>query len=327
MKQLILSLCVLLVTTSVSGDEKLYRKIERKMKRDSVKGMLYAKKLKSKKSTEPDAYYFLSKSYLASFHHQSRRSKQYSALNRSASDAYRMKKYATNQVYLKNKQSKLVTDLGVQLAAFRDTFLRLKDYDRSERLAKHYYRVTGKRLPTLEQLDSIDQEKKKEAKLLLQVSRVLDGKYYGMPTGEEDVGPFNFQGEQELLRLINRARVQKGLEPLKWSFGLSRAARYHANDMATQRYFDHSTYDRIDGKLVKIGGTFPRIRKFYDLRFVNSENIAAGSELAKDTYRQWYNSKGHYANMFNTSSKYVGIGMAFDAASPYKYYWVFCTAR
>jgi uncharacterized protein YkwD len=127
--------------------------------------------------------------------------------------------------------------------------------------------------------------------------------------------------------LINQERVKMDLEPLKWDFSLTKAARYHKNDMATQRYFDHNTYHRIDGKLVKIGGTFTRIRKFNNLRFVNSENIAAGGRLAKDIYYQCYISKGHYDNMFNKTSKYVGIGVANNPDSPYKYYWVFCTAR
>jgi uncharacterized protein YkwD len=327
MKKTIWLLSFLFIAGFANGDEKLFNKIQRKFDRDPVKGLAYVKKLKSNRSTEPDAYYFLATYYLNTHNKEVKPNRKYSMLNRAASEAYRVKKYSKNHTYLESHSVLLYEILGAYVSSFRDSFLKNKDYDKSERMAKHYNRLTGKSLPTLAQLDSVKEQRQKEAKLLLQVPRLMDGKYYGMPSGDEDLGPFDFHGEKEILKLINAERIKMGLEPLKWSFSLSKAARYHANDMATQRYFDHNTYDRIDGKLVKIGGTFARIRKFYNLRFVNSENIAAGSKLAKDTYYQWYISKGHYANMFNKSSKYVGLGVAYNPDSPYKYYWVFCTAR
>lgn len=327
MKKSISTIIILCIAAAVQGDERLYRKLNRKLNKDSAKGLVFAKKLKSKRSTEPDAYYFLSEMYLDKHHEEVKILRQYSTLNRAASEAYRSKKYTTNHDYLKGKQDVLISDISLRIQALRDTFLKHKDYDKSERLAMHYSRLTGLQLPTLAQLDSGEKEKQEKARSLLQVARQVDGKYYGMPEGDEDIGPDNFASERELLRLINNERIRKGLEPLKWDNSLTRAARYHANDMASQRYFDHNTYDRIDGKLVKIGGTFERIRKFYNRRFVNSENIAAGSKLAKGTYYQWDISKGHHANMFNKVSKYVGIGLAYNPESPYKYYWVFCTSR
>ena len=318
---------LVVLATSVQGDERLFKKLERKFKRGHEVGMDYAKKLKSKRSKEPDGYYFLANAYLQKLDDESKMLRKYSALNRAASEAYRMKKYGVNHAYLSDLKDSMITQLAHHLVSQRDTFLLYKDYDKSERLAMHYNRLTGKKLPTLEQLDSIEEGKQKQAKLLLQVPRFVDGKYYGMPVGDEDINSHSFSKEKEMIRLINLERERKGMEALKWDFSLTRAARYHANDMATQRYFSHSTYDRIDGELVEIGGTFKRIRKFYDLRFVNSENIAAGSESAEDTYDQWFTSKGHYANMFNAVSKYVGVGVAYDPTSPYKYYWVFCTAR
>lgn len=316
-----------LTVTAVQADERLFQKISRKIERDSVKGLLYAKKLKSKRSVEPDAYYFLATAYLNKSHAESNFGRQYIALNRASSEAYRMKKYSNSETYLSTLKDTLIAQLARQLAFQRDSFIKLEDFDRSERLAQHYHRLTNRSLPSLEQLDSIKEEAAKQEKLLLQVARVMDGKYYGMPTGDEDIPSHSFSKEKEILALINKERVRKGMEALKWDFSLSRAARYHANDMATQGYFDHNTYDRIDGELVEIGGTFARIRKFYNLRFVNSENIAAGSSTAADTYYQWYTSKGHYANMFRKESKYVGLGVAYNPDSPYKYYWVFCTSR
>jgi uncharacterized protein YkwD len=151
--------------------------------------------------------------------------------------------------------------------------------------------------------------------------------FFGMPTGNEMVMAINLDKEKELLRLINQERVRQGMNELVWDDDLAKASRYHSYDLATQNYFNHNSFDRVNGELVKVGNTFDRIRTFYDKSFVNSENIAAGSSTAEDTYHQWYTSKGHYENMFNESAKKVGIGMYYVPNSSFKYYWTFCTAR
>ena len=150
--------------------------------------------------------------------------------------------------------------------------------------------------------------------------------FFGLPTGREFVMSANPNGEQALLALINAEREKLGMVPLEWDEDLARASRYHSRDLATQNYFNHDSHDRRNGDLVKVGGTFDRIRKFYSKTFVNSENIAAGNESPQDTYEQWYNSPGHYDNMFNPNSKKVGLGVFHDEDSPFGYYWTFCTA-
>lgn len=150
--------------------------------------------------------------------------------------------------------------------------------------------------------------------------------FFGLPKGNEVVVSADIQGEQEVLALINKERVRLGMVPLEWDPNLANAARYHAYDLATQDYFDHQSFDRKGNNLVEVGGTFERIKKFYTASFANSENIAAGNKSPKDTYEQWYNSKGHYDNMFNESSRKVGLGVFYDPNSTYGYYWVFCSA-
>jgi uncharacterized protein YkwD len=327
MKNVLWLLSLLFVTSSVKGDERLFQKIQRKIQRNPEKGLEYAQKLRAQKSIQPDPYYFLAEHYLNQYHNETKPQKKYSVLIRATTDASKMKKYLSGHNYLVERGDSLFSKLGELLRIQRDTFLKYKDYDKSELMALRYSKLTGKSLPTLEQLDSVVKAKEKQESLLLQVSRMIDGKYFGMPIGDEDIEPYSHSEEREMIRLINKEREKLGLNPLNWDFNLARAARYHANDMASQRYFSHDTYDVIDGKLVKIGGAFVRIRKFYTINFVNSENIAAGNGPAKDAYHQWYTSKGHYENMFNKSSKYVGVGVVYDADSPYKYYWVFCTAR
>lgn len=153
------------------------------------------------------------------------------------------------------------------------------------------------------------------------------GLMFNMPTGKEIIPSSSISSEVELLRLINQEREKQGLEELVWNEDLANAARYHAFDLGSQDYFKHETYDRIDGNLVRIGDSFERIRKFYSDSHVNSENIAAGDARANGTYKQWYNSKGHFENMFNPNSKKVGIGYVNVPGSTYGHYWVFCTAE
>lgn len=158
-------------------------------------------------------------------------------------------------------------------------------------------------------------------------SRFKNKQFFGMPNGTEVIEPLNTKVEAEMLMLINKERVKQGMQPLKLQPELVNAARYHATDMATQNYFNHDSYDSLNNELALVGHTFDRIRKFYNDRFVNSENIAAGNSTAEDTYYQWFTSKGHYENMFNKESKLVGIAMAYSPSSTFRYYWVFCTAR
>ena len=49
---------------------------------------------------------------------------------------------------------------------------------------------------------------------------------------------------QEFLKILNKARKDSLLEPVMIDKDLSRAARYHSYDQATQNYIGHDTYDR-----------------------------------------------------------------------------------
>ena len=84
----------------------------------------------------------------------------------------------------------------------------------------------------------------------------------GMPLGSELIPSANKESELELLKFINDERIKRGMQPLIWEEKLANASRYHAYDLATENYFNHATYDRRNDKLVRVGGTFDRIRKF-----------------------------------------------------------------
>ena len=121
--------------------------------------------------------------------------------------------------------------------------------------------------------------------------------------------------EQAFLILINNYRAQNGRSALTTSTNLSRAAAWHATDMAAKSYFSHTdSLGRSVGTRVANCDGLPQ----------NGENIAAGTvkDTAAEAFEMWRNSSGHNANMLNGSYRQIGIARAYNANSPYKWYWV-----
>ena len=162
-------------------------------------------------------------------------------------------------------------------------------------------------------VDKKPEEKKK---------RVLSNSYseYGFPSGDENVPSSSINEEIIFVNLLNKARKEKGMSELEINQDLCRAARYHSFDMGEQNYFEHASYDRNEstGYLEKVCGTFARIYKFAKSY---GENIAAGNATGERTYLQWYNSPGHYENMFNPKFKTIGVGYVKTEGSKYNHYW------
>jgi uncharacterized protein YkwD/uncharacterized protein YraI len=119
--------------------------------------------------------------------------------------------------------------------------------------------------------------------------------------------------EVTFLALINDYRAASGLGPLSVSSSLSSAAAYHSIDMAANGYLDHSL---LDGTSVE-----QNMANFGYTGSTYGENIAAGMGTASEALQTWQGSAGHNANMLNGSFGAIGIGRAYDAASPYGWYW------
>lgn len=135
--------------------------------------------------------------------------------------------------------------------------------------------------------------------------------FKGCPKGTENVAAQNEAFEKKVLELVNIERKKVGKPALVWSPDLARAARYHAADMATEEYFDHSSYDVENGVKTKVCDTFERIAKFGK---GYAENIAWGSNTPEGAVNQWMNSAGHKRNILSDSEA-IGIGF-------YNNYWV-----
>lgn len=108
--------------------------------------------------------------------------------------------------------------------------------------------------------------------------------------------------ENEVIRLVNIERSKRGLQLFTGNWQLSRVARYKSQDMATKRYFSHTspTY----------GSPF-RMMEDFGIRFSSAgENIAMGQRTPQEVMTGWMNSPGHRANILNPSYTQIGVGLA-----------------
>lgn len=110
--------------------------------------------------------------------------------------------------------------------------------------------------------------------------------------------------ENEVVRLVNEARAQNGLQPLTVNWELSRIARYKSQDMADNGYFSHTspTY----------GSPFDMIHAFGLSYRTAGENIAYGQTTPQIVMNSWMNSSGHRANILNAFFTQIGVGYSPD---------------
>lgn len=272
------------------------------------------------------SYYFVSVVYFDQLDSARNLRGEYIKMGNALLYARKFEKYADEEIKKKVSWDDVVNNME---SKSNEIMAALREDERSD-LALHL----SKKLDRLEDIETIEivkienRKKPELATVTIPESERLQGQFYGLPSGEENIPSDNLAEERKMLALINEERTKQNMKPLEFQEDLARACRYHAYDLGTQGYFGHNSYDRTSGgKLVEVGRTFVRIRKFYNETFVNSENIAGGNQDAKNTFEQWYKSKGHYDNMFNPISELVGIGVVRVPDSPYEYYWVFCTAK
>jgi uncharacterized protein YkwD len=137
--------------------------------------------------------------------------------------------------------------------------------------------------------------------------------------GGVTVSVTNAAYEQQVVELVNAQRLANGgLPPYKRVDTLDAAARYHANDMAQDNYFEHNSYDR-DGQnqLVQVCTWSTRINTYYT--GVRGENIAAGYHDPASVMNGWMNSSGHRANILSSAWE---IGVGFYQGGSWGTYWV-----
>lgn len=150
-------------------------------------------------------------------------------------------------------------------------------------------------------------------------AQVSEAAYTGC--GGVDAPIINDAFEARVVELVNQHRAANGaLPPLKRVATLDKAARYHAADLGTDNYFAHDTFDRSGGSLVRVCGTFDRIRRWYDW-WTAGENIGAGYHTPEEVMTGWMGSDGHRRNILNPNYREIGVGY-FSGAGDYGVYWV-----
>jgi uncharacterized protein YkwD len=114
-------------------------------------------------------------------------------------------------------------------------------------------------------------------------------------TSEAGITP----AEQQMLDLINNARAQAGVQPLKLSSTLNRSAAWLSTYVATTGIFDHFADGRSPSQRAKDCG-YPGTGA--------GENLAMGYGTPADIFALWMGSPGHRANILLAGYTVVGIG-------------------
>ncbi len=125
---------------------------------------------------------------------------------------------------------------------------------------------------------------------------IYPGQIINIPTLNASVDAY----EREVVRLVNLERAKAGLSPLEYDWQLSRVARYKSEDMQKNKYFSHTspTY----------GSPFNMMKSFGISYKTAGENIAKGYQTPSAVVDGWMNSKGHRANILNSSFTHIGVG-------------------
>ena len=119
--------------------------------------------------------------------------------------------------------------------------------------------------------------------------------------------------ERALCQLINRYRSQSGAPPLRASWTLTKAARWHSFDMARHDRFDHvdSRGREFDARIRSFGYHAPTI----------GENLVAGAGDPRTMFEVLKNSPAHRRNMVRTKLAVIGVGRAYGAGTVFEWYW------
>ncbi len=127
------------------------------------------------------------------------------------------------------------------------------------------------------------------------------------PVDSGETGVMNTD-EKQMLELVNKERVKRGLQPLQADSTLVKLGRLKARDMINKGYFSHTspTY----------GSPFEMMKKAGVQYSYAGENLAKAWSV-NSAHNGLMNSSGHRANILNTNFNRVGIAIVQDGN--YKY--------
>ena len=134
----------------------------------------------------------------------------------------------------------------------------------------------------------------------------------------------NTDYENQIVSLVNDARVKNGLAPLTLDSKLSAAALVHSIDMACNDLVSHtgsdgsSWYDRVKAQ------GFANYTSTRENIYVG--NPAFGGD-AQGAFTWWMNSKIHHDNILYPTVTAIGVGYAYTSNSSYGGYYTLELAR
>lgn len=115
-------------------------------------------------------------------------------------------------------------------------------------------------------------------------------------------------------RMVSAVRVDNGLSGVSADAALNAIAQRYADRMAAAGVVSH-----------ELGGSFQqRMGSGY---VAAAENIGGGYRSLDEAMAYWIASPGHFANLVTPGVTRIGIASGFNAASPYRTFWVLVLAE
>jgi len=120
--------------------------------------------------------------------------------------------------------------------------------------------------------------------------------------------------EKQNFDMTNIARIRAKLPPLKWNSKAAAVARAHSMDMASHRFFSHTS--------PRTGSPFDRLQKAGIPMLAAGENIASRQLDGIEVHIAWMNSAGHRQNILHPAFKELGVGTVLQSQKDivYTYY-------
>lgn len=130
-----------------------------------------------------------------------------------------------------------------------------------------------------------------------------------------DAGPDQIGFERRLYGLVNEARTERGLAPLKQDDSLTRAARRHSSDAATTHMLD----------VLDANGHTP-VTRAEDAGFrppqIVLEVVGAGFSTPEQVFNSWLENANSAAVILNSDVNEIGVGYAFARQDrTFRHYW------
>lgn len=140
------------------------------------------------------------------------------------------------------------------------------------------------------------QNKQKIKKQSFIIASIAFALVFVLPVEASEINPEN------VIRLVNEARVQAGLKELEESEKLGEVATAKVNDMVKNKYFAHTSPKGLTPwHWFELAG--------YDYKYAG-ENLAINFTTAEAEQVAWMNSPTHKKNILNENYQEIGVAVA-----------------